>query len=40
VNTHYVMLPIPAVISKARTVNVHGRKWNRLISAIDQPDLS
>lgn len=39
-NTHHVYLPIPTVISRARQVNTSGRKWNRLKTSIQQPDLS
>lgn len=38
-NTHYVLLPIPSVIGEPRTVNTAGRKWNRLLTSIVQPDL-
>ncbi|KAG2500191.1 hypothetical protein HYH03_001771 [Edaphochlamys debaryana] len=40
VNTHYVYLPIPTIIQAARKVNPKGRRWNRLITAIRQPDLN
>ncbi|KAG2435483.1 hypothetical protein HYH02_011778 [Chlamydomonas schloesseri] len=40
VNTHYVYLPIPTIIQAARKVNPKGRRWNRLITAIRQPDLA
>ena len=39
INSHYALLPIPAVIADTRIVNTGGRKWNRLISSIAQPDL-
>lgn len=39
VNTHYVYLPIPVIIQAARTVDPKGRSWNRLKTAINQPDL-
>ncbi|KAL0041905.1 hypothetical protein WJX79_008483 [Trebouxia sp. C0005] len=38
VNTHYVYLPIPVIIQAARTVDPKGRSWNRLKTAINQPD--
>ncbi|KAL0047542.1 hypothetical protein WJX82_006197 [Trebouxia sp. C0006] len=38
VNTHYVYLPIPIIIQAARTVDPKGRSWNRLKTAINQPD--
>eukprot|EP00197_Chlamydomonas_leiostraca_P002526 CAMPEP_0202857440 /NCGR_PEP_ID=MMETSP1391-20130828/375_1 /ASSEMBLY_ACC=CAM_ASM_000867 /TAXON_ID=1034604 /ORGANISM="Chlamydomonas leiostraca, Strain SAG 11-49" /LENGTH=499 /DNA_ID=CAMNT_0049536237 /DNA_START=96 /DNA_END=1596 /DNA_ORIENTATION=- len=40
INTHYVYLPIPTIIQAPRKVNPKGRRWNRLLTAIDQPDLS
>jgi 6-phosphofructokinase 1 len=39
VNTHYVYLPISTVIQAPRKVNPKGRRWNRLMSAIQQPIL-
>eukprot|EP00878_Enallax_costatus_P026524 GHUV01028469.1.p1 GENE.GHUV01028469.1~~GHUV01028469.1.p1 ORF type:complete len:186 (+),score=52.02 GHUV01028469.1:425-982(+) len=39
VNTHYVYLPIPTIIQAPRKVNPRGRRWNRLKTAINQPDL-
>ena len=39
-NTHHVYLPIPTVIARTREVNTSGRKWNRLKTSIQQPDLS
>nr|WHU05653.1 6-phosphofructokinase 1 [Chromochloris zofingiensis] len=39
VNTHYVFLPIPTIIQAPRKVNPRGRRWNRLKTAINQPDL-
>jgi 6-phosphofructokinase 1 len=39
VNTHYVYLPIETVIQAPRKVNPTGRRWNRLKTAISQPDL-
>lgn len=39
VNTHYVYLPIPTIIQAPRKVNPKGRRWNRLKTAINQPDL-
>ncbi|KAK9836290.1 hypothetical protein WJX81_002333 [Elliptochloris bilobata] len=38
-NTHYVFLPIPVIIQAVRTVDPSGRSWNRLKTAINQPDL-
>lgn len=40
VNTHHVMLPIPVIIQAARTVDPKGRDYDRLLAAIQQPDLS
>eukprot|EP01026_Neomeris_dumetosa_P067681 TRINITY_DN6604_c0_g1_i18.p1 TRINITY_DN6604_c0_g1~~TRINITY_DN6604_c0_g1_i18.p1 ORF type:complete len:549 (-),score=58.31 TRINITY_DN6604_c0_g1_i18:869-2515(-) len=40
VNTHYVYLPIPQVIQRARVVNPKGRQWNRLVVTTGQPDLN
>lgn len=40
INTHYVLLPIPTVIAQPRVVNILGRKWNRLKTAINQPELT
>eukprot|EP00887_Chlorella_sp_A99_P007776 scaffold20.g7776.t1 len=39
VNTHYVFLPTTTIIQSARTVDPRGRQWNRLKTAINQPDL-
>lgn len=39
VNTHYVFLPTTTIIASARTVDPKGRQWNRLKTAINQPDL-
>ncbi|KAI7842609.1 hypothetical protein COHA_003713 [Chlorella ohadii] len=39
VNTHYVFLPTTTIIQFARTVDPKGRQWNRLKTAINQPDL-
>lgn len=39
VNTHYVFLPTTTIIHTARTVDPNGRQWNRLKTAINQPDL-
>ena len=39
VNTHYVYLPIETIIQAPRKVNPTGRSWNRLKTAINQPDL-
>ena len=36
-NGHYVYLPIPPLISKAREVDPEGRMWERLRLAINQP---
>lgn len=38
VNTHYVYLPIPVIIQAPRVVDPQGRQWNRLKTAIKQPD--
>lgn len=40
VNTHYVMLPIQTIIQAPRKVNPKGRRWNRLLTAINQPSLA
>ena len=40
VNTHYVYLPIETIIAAPRKVNPTGRRWNRLKTAISQPDLA
>jgi hypothetical protein len=37
VNTHYAYLPIPEVIAQPRTVDPHGKAWNRLRASIGQP---
>lgn len=39
INTHYVFLPTTTIIQSARTVDPQGRQWNRLKTAINQPDL-
>ena len=39
VNTHYVYLPIPTIIQAPRRVNPKGRRWNRLMTGIQQPSL-
>lgn len=36
VNTHYAYLPIPEVIAQPRTVDPHGKAWNRLRASIGQ----
>jgi len=38
VNTHYVFLPTTTIIESPRTVDPKGRQWNRLKTAINQPD--
>lgn len=38
VNTHYVLLPIPVVISSPRRVDPKGKAWNRLRSSIGMPN--
>lgn len=38
VNTHFVYLPIPVVIQAPRRVEPQGELWNRLRSAIGQPN--
>lgn len=38
VNTHFVYLPISAVIQSRRHVDPHGELWNRLRSSIGQPN--
>lgn len=40
VNTHYVFMPIPTIIQAPRKVNPSGRRWNRLITSLSQPDLA
>nr|AIN35079.1 phosphofructokinase [Dunaliella tertiolecta] len=40
VNTHYVYMPIQTIIQAPRRVNPTGRRWNRLVSAIGQPNFS
>ena len=40
VNTHYVYLPINILIQAPRKVNPKGRRWNRLITAINQPSMT
>eukprot|EP00210_Caulerpa_lentillifera_P008286 g7907.t1 len=37
VNTHYVYLPIPAIIMSPRRVDPRGKFWNRLRASIGQP---
>ena len=39
-NGHYVYLPIPPLISRAREVDPNGRMWERLKLAIQQPVFS
>jgi len=39
VNTHYVYLPIQTIIQAPRKVNPRGRRWNRLMTGIQQPSL-
>jgi 6-phosphofructokinase 1 len=36
-NGHYVYLPIPPLIKRAREVDPNGRMWERLRLAINQP---
>ncbi|GFH19680.1 PFK domain-containing protein, partial [Haematococcus lacustris] len=38
INTHYVYLPISTVIQAPRRVNPKGRRWNRLLTSINQPE--
>lgn len=38
VNTHYVYLPIPVIISAPRKVDPRGKAWNRLRASIGQPN--
>ncbi|MEW5303819.1 MAG: hypothetical protein WDW36_006474 [Sanguina aurantia] len=38
ISTHYVYLPIPTIIQAPRKVNPKGRRWNRLITGINQPE--
>ncbi|KAI8462809.1 MAG: phosphofructokinase domain-containing protein [Monoraphidium minutum] len=38
--THYVLLPTRSLNKGFRAVNIHGRTWTRLKTAIQQPDLS
>uniref|UniRef100_A0A061RRW2 6-phosphofructokinase n=1 Tax=Tetraselmis sp. GSL018 TaxID=582737 RepID=A0A061RRW2_9CHLO len=40
VNTHMAILPIPTIIMAPKVVNVKGSSYNRLRSALRQPDLS
>lgn len=40
INTHYVYLPTTTIIQSPRTVDPQGRTWNRLCTAINQPDLA
>jgi hypothetical protein len=37
---HYVFLPTTTIIQFARVVDERGRQWNRLKTAINQPDLA
>ncbi|KAK9119290.1 hypothetical protein Scep_017383 [Stephania cephalantha] len=37
-NTHYVYLPIPEVISSARSVDPNSRMWHRCMTSTGQPD--
>jgi 6-phosphofructokinase 1 len=39
-NGHYVYLPIPPLISRAREVDPDGKMWERLKMAIRQPVFS
>lgn len=39
VNTHFALLPIPAIIQAPRRVDPLGQSWNRLKTAIDLPEL-
>jgi 6-phosphofructokinase 1 len=39
VNTHMAILPIPVIIQAPKIVNTAGSTWNRLRTAIRQPDL-
>eukprot|EP00850_Spirogloea_muscicola_P005881 SM000027S09662 [mRNA] locus=s27:644561:647889:+ [translate_table: standard] len=38
VNTHYCLLPIPAVIRHMRTVNPNSNMWHRCVTSTGQPD--
>eukprot|EP00850_Spirogloea_muscicola_P012522 SM000081S22656 [mRNA] locus=s81:324949:328298:- [translate_table: standard] len=38
VNTHYCLLPIPAVIRHTRTVNPNSNMWHRCVTSTGQPD--
>jgi 6-phosphofructokinase 1 len=40
VNTQFVYLPIPLVVEAPRLVDPNGELWNRLRSAVGQPDFS
>jgi len=40
VNTHFALLPIPAIIQAPRRVDPHGQAWNRLKTAINLPQLA
>lgn len=40
INTHYVYLPTTTITESVRTVDPSGRTWNRLKTAISQPDLA
>ncbi|KAG0623473.1 hypothetical protein M758_3G177000 [Ceratodon purpureus] len=37
-NNHYVLLPIPEVISHARNVDPNSRMWHRCLTSTGQPD--
>lgn len=37
-NNHYVLLPIPQVISHARNVDPNSRMWHRCLTSTGQPD--
>mmetsp|Transcript_68837 Transcript_68837/g.192182 ORF Transcript_68837/g.192182 Transcript_68837/m.192182 type:complete len:536 (-) Transcript_68837:493-2100(-) len=40
VNNHTVLLPIPALVAKSpRTMNKHGRTWERVLAVTHQPDV-
>ena len=39
VNTHTAYFPIDLIVSTTRQVDTHGKTWQRLISATNQPDL-
>ena len=40
VNTHYVYIPIPEVITYPRNVDPNGRMWHRCLSGTGQPDFA